>query len=102
MGQRGRPKGGGARNCMIKDPLIEPYEVHIDEKYNQYILYNTSNNTNVGYYLNLPILLKAIMKEKFTPTGKDNNVYTLRSYIKAMAMMRDEIQSLLESPYQQR
>ena len=99
MGKRGRPKGSSSKSCLIQDPLIAPYEVHVDETNHQYILYDASNKSNIGYYINMVALLKAIMRRKFVPTGGNNNIYTLREYIKCMSQIRDEISSLLESPY---
>ena len=99
MGKRGRPKGGTRKSCLIKDPLIEPYEVHVDGGNNQYILYDTRNKNNVGYYTGLGNVLKAIMRTKYVPTGGDNNAYTLREYIKAMSRMHNAISKLLNRPY---
>ncbi len=99
MGKRGRPKGGTNKSCLIKDPLLEPYEIHIDGGNRQYILYDTSNKNNIGYYTGLSNVIKAIMQTKYVPTGGNDNVYTLREYIKAMSKMRNEIAALFRSPY---
>ena len=99
MGKRGRPKGGTSKSCLIRDPLIEPYEVHVDSGNRQFILYDTTNKNNVGYYTGLASTLKAIMQTKYVPMGGDNNVYTLREYIRAMGTMRNEIAALFKSPY---
>ena len=48
MKKRGRPKGGTSKSCLIKDPLIEPYEVHVDEKNRCFILYDTGKKQNTG------------------------------------------------------
>ena len=99
MGKRGRPRGGTSKSCLIKDKLIEPYEIHVDNANRQFILVDTTNKNNVGYYTKLTSALKAIMETKYVPTGGDNNVYTLREYIKAMSQVRDDIVALMESPY---
>ena len=99
MGKRGRPRGGTSKSCLIKDKLIEPYEIHVDNANRQFILVDTTNKNNVGYYTKLTYALKAIMETKYVPTGGDNNVYTLREYIKAMSKMRNEIAALFRSPY---
>jgi len=99
MGKRGRPKGGTNKSCLIKDPLLEPYEIHIDGGNRQYILYDTINKNNIGYYTGLSNVIKAIMQTKYVPTGGNDNVYTLREYIKAMSKMRNEIAALFRSPY---
>ena len=99
MGQRGRPRGGTSKTCLIKDKLIEPYEIHVDNGGRQFILVDTTNKSNVGYYTKLTSALKAIMETKYVPTGGDNNVYTLREYIKAMSQVRDGILRLMKPPY---
>ena len=99
MGKRGRPRGGTIKSCLIRDKLIEPYEIHVDNANRQFILVDTTNKNNVGYYTKLTSALKAIMETKYVPTGGDNNIYTLREYIKAMSQVRDDIVALMESPY---
>ena len=99
MGKRGRPRGGTSKSCLIKDKLIEPYEIHVDNANRQFILVDTTNKSNVGYYTKLTSALKAIMETKYVPTGGNNNIYTLREYIKAMSQVRDDIVALMESPY---
>ena len=84
---------------LIVDPLIAPYEVLFDTTNKQFILYNTSTGNNEGYYVSLPLLLKAIMKTKYMPQNGDNNVYTLREYIKGMSDIRDELEALLRPAY---
>ena len=31
MARKGRPAGSTSRYCLIKDTVIAPYEIHIDE-----------------------------------------------------------------------
>tara|TARA_Y100000034_G_C6750219_1_gene333405 strand:+ start:43 stop:354 length:312 start_codon:yes stop_codon:yes gene_type:complete len=99
MGKRGRPRGGTSKSCLIRDKLIEPYEIHVDNANRQFILVDTTNKSNVGYYTKLTNALKAIMETKYVPTGGDGNVYTLREYIKAMSQVRDGILALMKTPY---
>jgi len=99
MGKRGRPKGGTSKSCLIRDKLIEPYEIHIDEKNRCYVLYDTVKKQNTGYYVNFPALLKAIMEERYVPTGGDNNVYTLREYVSQMSKLRDAMVRVLQPVY---
>ena len=99
MRKRGRPKGGTSKSCLIRDKLIEPYEIHIDEKNRCYVLYDTVKKQNTGYYVNFPALLKAIMEERYVPTGGDNNVYTLREYVSQMSKLRDAMVRVLQPVY---
>jgi len=96
---KGRPKGSSSKERLISDPLIAPYEVVFDHTNKQFILYNTKTENNEGYYVSLPHLLKAIMKTKYMPRNGDNNVYTLREYIKGMSDIRDELEALLRPAY---
>ena len=99
MGKKGRPKGSSIKERLIADPLIAPYEVLFDTTNKQFILYNTTNGNNEGYYVSLPLLLRAIMKTKYLPKKGDNNVYTLREYIRGMSNIRDELEALLRPAY---
>ena len=99
MGQRGRPKGGTSKTCLIKDKLIEPFEIHVDNAGRQFILVDTTNKQNVGYYTKLTSALKAIMETKYVPIGGDGNVYSLMEYIKSMTQVRDGILRLMKPPY---
>jgi len=99
MGKKGRPKGSSIKERLISDPLIAPYEVLFDTTNKQFILYNTTNGNNEGYYISLPLLLRAIMKTKYLPKKGDNNVYTLREYIRGMSDIRDELEALLRPTY---
>ena len=99
MERKGRPKGSSTQIKLIVDPLIAPYEILFDNTNKQYVLHNTTNGNNEGYYISLPLLLKAIMKTKYMPTKGDNNAYTLREYIKGMSAIRDELEALLRPTY---
>ena len=48
---RGRQKGQTKRMSKIKDPVIAPYEIWVEE--DQYVLVDTSKDKPVGYYSNL-------------------------------------------------
>ena len=48
---RGRQKGQTKRMSKIKDPVIAPYEIWVEE--DQYVLVNTAKDKPVGYYSDL-------------------------------------------------
>ena len=48
---RGRQKGQTKRMSMIKDPIIAPYEIQVEE--DQYVLVDTSKDKPLGYYNNI-------------------------------------------------
>ena len=58
---RGRQKGQTKRMSIIKDPVIAPYEIQVEE--DQYVLIDTEKDKPLGYYSNL---LKEILKANRT------------------------------------
>ena len=71
---RGRQKGQTKRMSMIKDPIIAPYEIQVEE--DQYVLIDTEKDKPLGYYSNLTNAIKKIsrlglanQKEEFTLAG---------------------------------
>ena len=93
MGRKGRPKGQQSKTCLIKDDRIAPFEVHVD-KYN-YILVNGETQQTEGYYSHLTYALRAVLKKRYVPTGGDENTYTIKEYVAAMQLLRDEMAELL-------
>ena len=59
---RGRQKGQTKRMSVIKDPVIAPYEIQVEE--DQYVLIDTEKDKPLGYYSSL-----ANQKEEFTLAG---------------------------------
>jgi hypothetical protein len=99
MGRKGRPKGVSYKKCLIRDERLYPYEVHVDESNKSFILYNAKKQSNVGYYTQLPLILKAIIRELRVP--KDGSTYTLDEYLKEMRMLNDEMKQLIIPDYQE-
>ena len=71
---RGRQKGQTKRMSKIKDPVIAPYEIWVEE--DQYVLVNTAKDKPVGYYSNIATAIDKIsrlglanQKEEFTLAG---------------------------------
>jgi hypothetical protein len=99
MGRKGRPKGVSYKKCLIRDERLYPYEIHVDESNKSFILYNAKKQSNVGYYTQLPLILKAIIRELRVP--KDGSTYTLDEYLKEMRMLNDEMKQLIIPDYQE-
>ena len=53
---RGRQKGQTKRMSMIKDPVIDPYEIQVEE--DQFVLIDTDKDKPLGYYSNLESAVK--------------------------------------------
>jgi hypothetical protein len=96
MAGKGRPKGVSYKRCLIKDERLYPFEIHVDDTTHCYTLYDAKKESNVGYYTQLPLILKKIIKELKVP--KDGATYTLIEYLTEMRMLNDEMKQLL-TPY---
>ena len=95
MAGKGRPAGSTTRTCLIKDKLILPYEIHIDETTSTYLKVVAETQSTSGYYQSLPHLIRSIVREKHVPHGKSGKVYNLKEYLGAMRKMAEEMNSLL-------
>ena len=95
MASKGRPSGSTTRTCLIKDNMILPYEIHVDETTGTYLKVVAETQSTSGYYHSLPHLIRSILKEKHVPTGKSGKIYTLKEYMTAMSVLAEEMKSLL-------
>ena len=93
MAKKGRPKGQQSKQCLIKDDVIKPFEVHVD-KYN-YILVNSKTKKVEGYYITLTYCLRAVLKTKYVPKDGNGKTFTIKEYIEAMQLLQDEMAELL-------
>ena len=71
---RGRQKGQTKRMSVIKDPIIAPYEIKVEE--HQYVLVDTEKDKPLSYHGSLDNAIKRISqiylansKESYTLTG---------------------------------
>ncbi len=94
MKKRGRPKGSKRRRLLIKDPIIKPYEIHIDESQNakNYLLVREDTQKVEGYFTQLSYLIKRIARE-CSPIGEDAK--SLRTFITIQQKHEDELRRLL-------
>lgn len=99
MAKKGRPSGSTSRYCLIKDDLILPYEIHIDESTHTYLKVVAETQKTVGYYASFPHLLRSILKEKHVPQGKSGQVYTLEEYVEAMNKLTNAMAKILVPPH---
>lgn len=89
---RGRQKGQTKRVCKIKDKVIAPYEVWIDE--DQFTLLDTTNNKTVGYFNTLDSAIKRVSRLSLANSKKD---YTLAGFIESF----NNIKNQLTQPFKQ-
>ena len=71
---RGRQKGQTKRMSVIKDPIMAPYEIQVEE--DQFVLIDTEKEKPLGYYTDLVYVIKKISrlglankKEEYTLAG---------------------------------
>ncbi len=95
MGKKGRPSGSTSRYCLIKDKILLPYEIHVDESTHSYLKVVAESQSTVGYYSSLPHLIRSIAKEKHVPQGGNGKVYTLNEYVNAMSKLEKSMNELL-------
>tara|TARA_B100001093_G_scaffold479364_1_gene508289 strand:+ start:780 stop:1088 length:309 start_codon:yes stop_codon:yes gene_type:complete len=99
MASKGRPTGSKNKHCLIKDELILPYEIHIDESTNSYLKVVAATQNTVGYFASMPHLLKSILQEKHVPQGKNGKVYNLKEYVTAMNTLTNAMAKILVPPH---
>ena len=75
---RGRQKAQTKRMSVIKDPVIAPYEIQVEE--DQYVLIDTEKDKPLGYYTNLENAIKRVSRMSLA-NAKEN--YTLSGFIES-------------------
>ena len=75
---RGRQKGQTKKISTIKDPSIDPYEIHIEE--DQFILVDSSKNKPLSYHGDLK---SAIVKISRMSLAAEETSYTLTGFIES-------------------
>tara|TARA_Y100000034_G_scaffold81511_1_gene97708 strand:+ start:473 stop:850 length:378 start_codon:yes stop_codon:yes gene_type:complete len=93
----GRPKGSTTKRCLIKDELLSPYEIHIDESNHSYQVVVSETGNIDGYYTQLPLALKSILKKRCVPNNGET--YTLNEYVNKMTTLRNDMTKLLQPTY---
>ena len=87
---RGRQKGQTKRMSIIKDPIITPYEIQVEE--DQYVLIDTEKEKPLGYYSDLT---HAILKVSRMSLANAKEEYTLAGFIESF----NNIKNKLTQPY---
>lgn len=87
---RGRQKGQTKRMSIIKDPIIAPYEIQVEE--DQYVLIDTEKEKPLGYYSDLENAIKRVSRMSLA-NAKEK--YTLAGFIESF----NNIKNKLTKPY---
>jgi len=83
---RGRQKGQTKRMSMIKDPVIAPYEIQVEE--DQFVLVDTEKDKPLGYYSDLESAIKRVSRMSLA-NAKDE--YTLAGFIESFNNIKNKL-----------
>ena len=83
---RGRQKGQTKRMSIIRDPLITPYEIQVEE--DQYVLIDTEKDKPLGYYRNLEAAIKRVARMSLANHKED---FTLTEFIENFNNIQDKL-----------
>ena len=83
---RGRQKGQTKRMSVIKDPVIAPYEIQVEE--DQFVLIDTNKNKPLGYYSSLETAITRVSRMSLANAKED---YTLAGFIESYNNIKEQI-----------
>ena len=83
---RGRQKGQTKRMSVIKDPVIAPYEIQVEE--DQFVLIDTNKNKPLGYYSSLETAITRVSRMGLANAKED---YTLAGFIESYNNIKEKI-----------
>ena len=84
--QKGRQKGQTKRMSKIKDEVIKPYEIWVEE--DQYVLVDSEKNKPLGYYSDLT---SAIQKISRLGLANQKEEYTLAGFIESFNNIKNKL-----------
>ena len=89
---RGRQKGQTKRMSMIKDPIIAPYEIQVEE--DQYVLIDTEKDKPLGYYSDITNAI-----QKISRLGLANAIeeYTLAGFIESFNNIKNKLTNSIKN-----
>ena len=83
---RGRQKGQTKRMSIIKDPIIAPYEIQVEE--DQYVLIDTEKDKPLGYYSDLTNAIQKISRLGLANTKEE---FTLAGFIESYNNIKNQL-----------
>ena len=83
---RGRQKGQTKRMSIIKDPIITPYEIQVEE--DQFVLIDTEKNKPLGYFSSLETAITRVSRMSLANAKED---YTLAGFIESYHNIKEQI-----------
>ena len=89
---KGRQKGQTKRMSIIKDPVIAPYEIQVEE--DQYVLIDTEKEKPLGYYSDLE---HAIQKISRMSLANQKEEYTLAGFIESFNNIKNKLTNSIKN-----
>ena len=83
---RGRQKGQTKRMSVIKDPVIAPYEIQVEE--DQFVLVDTEKDKPLGYYSDLESAIKRVSRMSLANQKED---YTLAGFVESFNNIKNQL-----------
>jgi len=83
---RGRQKGQTKRMSKIKDPIIAPYEIQVEE--DQFVLVDTKKDKPLGYYSDLESAIKRVSRMSLANQKED---YTLAGFVESFNNIKNQL-----------
>ena len=83
---RGRQKGQTKRMSKIKDPIIAPYEIQVEE--DQFVLVDTEKDKPLGYYSDIESIIKRISQICLANAKED---YSLTGFIESYNNIKNHL-----------
>ena len=83
---RGRQKGQTKRMSKIKDPVIAPYEIWVEE--DQFVLVDTEKDKPLGYFSDLSSAVHKVSRVSLANQKED---YTLAGFIESFNNIKNQL-----------
>jgi len=71
---------------MIKDPIIAPYEIQVEE--DQFVLVDTKKDKPLGYYSDLESAIKRVSRMSLANQKED---YTLAGFVESFNNIKNQL-----------
>ena len=89
---RGRQKGQTKRMSVIKDPIMAPYEIQVEE--DQFVLIDTEKEKQLVYYTDLVYVIKKISRLGLANTKEE---YTLAGFIESFNNIKNKLTNSIKN-----
>ena len=83
---RGRQKGQTKRMSIIKDPIIAPYQIQVEE--DQFVLIDTEKDKPLGYYSDLANAIDKVSRMNLANQKED---YTLVEFVESFNNIKNQL-----------